>query len=36
MDAGDNPELQAKLEELELELEVCLTICLFNSHELPY
>jgi hypothetical protein len=33
MDAEDNPELRAKLEELELELEVCHTTCSIQSHE---
>lgn len=33
MDAEDNPELRAKLEELELELEVSLTTCSIQSHK---
>lgn len=35
MDAEDNPELRAKLEELELELEVCLTRCSTQSTPQP-
>lgn len=33
MDGGDNPELRAKLEELELELAVCFTRCSIQNHE---